>query len=666
MKGWPWGGRDSLRGQVLLGLVVGVAAWLFHLGPAGRGLENKFLDLLFLLRGALPAGDNLVIVAVDDQSFSDLGLQWPWPRSLHARLTERLHAARARVIGFDILFSEPSPPDQDAALAEAFARAGNVVLGSDLRIVEAAAYRQTLRVAPLPALERAASGVGVVNQIQDQDGTIRKARLGIGGAPSFAYLVARVSGWRGPPGEAPFLINYRGPSPAFRTISYSQALDPKAVPDDVFRDKIVLIGRAAGAPGRPVDDAHYSPYFWLGRRLTPGVEIHASILDTVLHERPIRPVGQAARVGWALGWGLAGAVVAGRVGPWVGLGITLGLLVLQGGIALGSFAGAEVWIPWGSPVLATGAGYGATVAVRWRRTEREKAFIQGAFQRYLHPSVVRQIIEQPGTLRLGGESVEATVCFADLEEFTRIVEKLTPEELVALLNSVLAAMIEVILAHRGMLNQVLGDGILAIWNVPVPSPHHALDACRAAIAMQERLAQLNLERAEHGSPPLKMRIGIQTGQVVAGNIGSPELFHYGVVGDTVNLASRLEQINKLYGTRIILGEDTARQARDVLVLRELDLIRVVGRVEPVRIYECVGARAAVPADTVRALTAFEDGLQAYQRGEWRQALADLERAAALAPSDGPTRVFLERSRHFLAESPPSDWDGVYTARSKSG
>src|SRR3990172_6917414 len=208
MTGWPWKGRKSLRGQLLLGLAVGIAAWLFQLGPAGRGMENKFLDLLFLLRGALPAGDSVVIVAVDDQSFSDLGLQWPWPRSLHARLTERLRAAGARVIGFDILFSEPSRPDEDAALAEAFAKAGNVVLGSDLRIVEAAAYRQTLRVAPLPALERAASGGGVVNQIQDQDGTIRKARLGIGGAPSFAHVVARVSGWREPPDDAPFLINY--------------------------------------------------------------------------------------------------------------------------------------------------------------------------------------------------------------------------------------------------------------------------------------------------------------------------------------------------------------------------------------------------------------------------------------------------------------------------
>jgi len=302
-----------LRTQLVLGLLVAAAAWLFHLGPAGQAFEHKGLDLLFLLRGPLPPPDDLVIVAVDEPSFAELGLQWPWPRSLHARLTDRLRAAGARVIAFDILFSEPSAPAEDAALAEAVARARNVVLASDLRFIETSTFQQTLRVAPLPSLERAALGVGVVNQVRDSDGVIRRARLVLSDAPSFAAVTARAAGWRPRSGGAPFLVNYVGPSPAFQTVSYSQALGE--LPDSLFRDKVVLIGRATGPAGRPVDDAHFTPYFWRGRRLTPGVEIHASILDTVLRERPIRPVAAGARLAWTLAWTLVAAVLLQRREP---------------------------------------------------------------------------------------------------------------------------------------------------------------------------------------------------------------------------------------------------------------------------------------------------------------------------------------------------------------
>lgn len=665
MKSRPARRPLSLRTQVLFGLVAGLGAWLFQFGLAGRVIDAKGLDLLFLLRGSRPVPEDLVIVAVDEPSFAELRLQWPWPRSLHARLIERLRAAGARVIVFDVLFSEPSKPEEDAALVGAVERARNVVLASDLRVVETHAVQQTLQVVPLPALVKVAAGVGIVNLPQDSDGVIRRARLVVSGLPSLAAVASKIAGWPGRLTDAPFLINYLGPWPAFRTVSYAQALDRDALRDDTFRGKIIFVGRATGPAGRPVDDAHYTPYFMRNRRLTPGVEIHASVVDTLLRERPIAPLHQGLRLAWALAWNLAAAFLISRSAPWVGLGILLGLTALQAGLALSVLVGSALWIPWVNSALAAGVGYGASVVVRWRRTEREKAFIRDAFQHYVHPAVVEEILDEPEKLRLGGKSVEATILFSDLQGFTRISEGLAPEDLIALLNRYLSAMTEVILAHRGMLSQTMGDGILAVWGVPVADADHALDACRAALAMQQRLAALNENLDADRRLTLRMRIGIQTGRIVAGNVGSPEHLQYTVLGDTVNLASRLEGVNKLFGTGVIVGEDTARHVNHALVLRELDLIRVVGRGEPVRIYECAGAQEdGRPVEP--GLAVFDAGLQAYRRRDWLVALEHIERAASLIPGDGPSQAYLARIRRFLVDPPPEEWDGVYAAQTKEG
>lgn len=659
------GKRRWFRPQVFLGLLVGLASWLFQVGPAGRAFEQKGLDLLFMLRGGGPVPEELVIVAIDEPSFQDLGLQWPWPRSLHARLIDRLRAAGARVIAFDVIFAEPSAPKEDTALASALRRAGNVVLASDLRVVETSTIRQTLTVAPLPDFERAAAAVGIVNLARDSDAVIRAAHLSIAGAPSFARAVAQAAGWRGPPPAQSLLINYLGPSPAIRTLSYVDAVTPGEMSDDTFRGKIVLVGRAVGPAGRPVDDAHFTPYSWKGQ-LTPGVEIHASIVDTLLRGRPVEPAGALLKLLWAVGWSLAAAAAVVALSPRAGLGATVALVGAESGLALGAFGAARIWLPWVVPALGTIGVYGGTLALRWRESEREKAFIRRAFTRYVHPAVVREILANPDKLRLGGESVESTILFSDLEGFARVGERFSPVELVTFLNEYFSAMTEIALAHRGMLSQTLGDGILALWGVPVANPAHPLDACRTALLMQRRLVSLNEGWVAGGRPALRMRIGLQTGQIVVGNIGSAERFNYSAVGDNVNLASRLEGLNKLYRTSIIVGEATAARIGDAVALRELDLIRVVGRAEPVRIYECAAERGQLAEDRQELLEIFAKGLEAYRIQDWVRALEYFERALALAPADGPGQLYVERVRRFLAEPPPRDWDGVYTAATKEG
>jgi adenylate cyclase len=650
----------------LLGLALGLVAWIVHLGPAGGALEQRGLDLLFALRGPLPAPDDLVIVAIDEVSFAELGLQWPWPRSLHGRLVARLAAAGARTIAFDVIFDTPSTPAEDDAFEDALAAAGTVVLAADLRVVETETIQQMLRIRPLPRFEAAAAGVGVVSVRREADGVVRVARSVIGEQPSFAWLVAQGGdgGTASPP--PPFLINWVGPHPAIRTVSYSRALAPGVLPDATFRDKTVLIGRAAGAAGRPTDDTHFTPYFMTSRMATPGVEIHATIVDTLRRSGPVVPMPQPAALAWTLAWCAGAGSLIGVLGIWKGLGAAGALIVVQGAAALALFSGPQLWLPWVAPTTGIGAIYVSTVALGWRRAEREKAFVRRAFQHYVHPEVVKDILEDPARLRLGGQTVQATVLFADLEGFTRISESLTAEQLIALLNEYLSAMGEVIVAHHGMMNQTLGDGILALWGVPLPNPTHAADACRAALAMQERLTALNEEWQPLGRRPARMRVGIQTGELVAGNVGSRERFNYTCIGDNVNTSARLEGVNKLYGTRICIGEETRRQAGDAIEVRELDLIRVVGRTQPVKIYQCLAEGGRLPAERRALVERFERGLAAYREGRFADALDAFRSAAALDPADGPSRLYIERTERLLVEGAPADWDGVYTAASKEG
>jgi adenylate cyclase len=386
----------------------------------------------------------------------------------------------------------------------------------------------------------------------------------------------------------------------------------------------------------------------------------------LLRQRPIRPMSVSLSLTWCLGWSLIAGLLLGRLLPWLGLAASIALIAIEAGIASAAFSTARIWIAWVSPALGTGGVYVGIIAIRWRQAEREKAFIRGAFQHYLHPRLVQDMVDDPTKLRLGGDCVESTVLFSDLQGFTSVAERFTPAGLVAFLNEYMSAMTEIILRHRGMLNRTFGDGILALWGVPIPDPDQALASCQAALAMQRRLAELNLEWATRGYPSLRMRIGIQTGEIVVGNVGSAERFDYTAIGDDVNLASRLEDINKLYKTGIILGEETARRVASTLELRELDQIRVVGRVKPLMIYECLGERDKLSEEQRLAFESFSVGLRLYRALEWCKAIEHFERALAIMPDDGPSHVYIERCHLYLSQPPPENWDGVYTALGKAG
>ncbi|MDA1001671.1 MAG: adenylate/guanylate cyclase domain-containing protein, partial [bacterium] len=314
-------------------------------------------------------------------------------------------------------------------------------------------------------------------------------------------------------------------------------------------------------------------------------------------------------------------------------------------------------------VAAVAVVQGVVVVFQYITQERQKRAIRRAFQFYLHPALVDQVTENPALLRLGGEEKELTVLFSDIRSFSRISESMSAEALVGLLNEYHTAMTRIVLAENGLLDKYIGDAIMAIFGAPLPLPGHALHACRCALRMMEKLQELQAGWKARGIPDIDIGIGISTALMVAGNMGSELRFDYTVMGDGVNLGSRLEGANKLYGTHILISETTWESVRDEVAAREIDLVRVVGKREPTRIFEVYGLLADSPARDA-AREEFEAGLRAYRERRWGEAAPSFRRALDARSDDKCSRLYLERCEVFQTDPPPPEWDGVFEMASK--
>jgi adenylate cyclase len=358
------------------------------------------------------------------------------------------------------------------------------------------------------------------------------------------------------------------------------------------------------------------------------------------------------------------------MGAFKGLLFAAGLFLLHIFIARWLFVNFKVWLNIVYPLLVLSLNYTGLTVYHYLTEERERKKIKGAFRHYVAPLVVEEMLKEPERLKLGGEEKTLTVLFSDLEGFTGYSERYTPDEMINILSDYFEKMAEQIFAHRGTLKEYVGDELMAIFGAPLEQADHAQRACAAALAMRERLQALQIEWTEQGCPPLKSRLvdcpllrartGINTGPMLVGNIGSRLRFAYGVLGDHVNLGSRLEGLNKVYGTNIIMGENTARMVEGAFQLRDIDLVRVKGRQRPLRIYELLAASGnSIPAELKQALTCYAAGLEAYRQQSWQEALALFERSLKFRPQDGPSRTMAQRCRNFIQTPPAADWDGVF-------
>ncbi len=637
----------ALAACALALLLVGAATF----SRTWHALEFKTFDVLTAWtapqRTALP----VVILAIDEPTFQELQHTWPFPRSVHAALLKRLHDEGAAAVGLDIVFADPSTETEDAALAQAIAETGPVVLAATREKIDSSNAALWLDVMPLQRFLDAGADAGDAGVEPNDDFVVRRVPVAREG---FALRLAqRAAEARG---KLPVLrhfdwIGYRGPRGTFDTRSYYQALEPGLLPAGFFKNKIVLVGRSARTAtelSRSQADLFNSPFGTAGgERLFPGVELQATLVDNYLTGGGLRSVPE----GWTLAlvallvplllWGNR------RLHPAGAAALAAALVAAIAGASWWLFGRFQLWWPPLLPAAAAVAVYGAAALAGYAFVRRRARQTRAMFAQYVPPAVVSRLIAQPELMRLGGEAREVTLMFTDLANFTTLSEQLSAEQTVEVLTAYFNAMTPIVHATGGTVDKFIGDAVMAFWGAPLDDPQHAEHAVTAAISMQQAMQVLVADLRARGLPPIHMRIGLHTGRVVVGNVGSEQRFSYTAIGDAVNLAARLEGANKAFGTGILLSAATAAQLPSSVALRALDDVVVKGKTEPVRVFTPCGD-AAVRDASLAALSAFH-------ARDWDGASGYLAQVLARVPGDAAALRLQQRVAEARALPVGSDW-----------
>jgi adenylate cyclase len=658
------------------GLLVGLAAATLVLigdalfGAVSRDGLNPF-DLAELrtydwrlTHTARPdtARKDIAIVEIDERSLRSLqpnAGRWPWPRAVHSMLVDYLVRAPAKIIAYDIVFSEAdtrrgfdfggstmSGAESDKALADSVRAAGTVILVADASYdaeIENATlpdagypldvpgiYEMRGVLPPFRLLADAASGLGHNRFVLDPDGPMRHAipfvrahhrtvpSLGVAAALRATGIRAqdvRLDGTRlrfgdrvmplsarhvkADDGVVSFLwapINFRGPALlddlktrtyptySFFDLLYSEEqllagkkpdIDPAA-----FRDRIVFVGTTASG----LSDVFETPF---SNGKMPGVQIHAALADDILSNRFIHEAGRNMRVATVTAAAIAAGIAATMLPAWWAAAATAALLAGVSWIATRLFGGGY-WLNLSQPVLASSFALFGGVAYQYFFEGREKRKMKKLFGQYVSKDVYEQLVANPALARLGGQRREMTVLFSDIRGFTSVTERGEPQAIVGMLNEYFTRMVTIVFRHEGTLDKFVGDMVMALFGAPLDDPRHADHAVEAALDMIAALGELNTQWKSEGRAELDIGIGINTGPMIAGNIGSEAIMSYTVIGDAVNLGSRLESLNKEYGTRIIISDATRERLSRPYRLRPLGDVVVKGKTQPVAIYELIG------------------------------------------------------------------------------
>ncbi|HEX5138506.1 MAG TPA: adenylate/guanylate cyclase domain-containing protein [Planctomycetota bacterium] len=651
-----------------------------------------------LLATPAPEGLPIRLVLVDDESLArvsrEQGVTWPWPREYYAALLRYLVADGARAVVFDFDFPEPSRygVDDDRALHDALAAAPRAVLPLRLK---GRAREWPWAPAPLDAegADRAPEAPGatfssadVVGGLAllyghvvadaDRDGVVRRVRPLVRFAGKGVPALALAACLRGAGGETPRLalhgdtlvafgreipladgrlvLRYRRPGerghlyPAHSAAGILADVSNGTPPHGLFRDAYVLVGTSA----ENLFDNWPTPV----KTVAPGVEVHATLLDNLLHGDLFRPAPAALPPLLALAASFAGAWLVLRArSAATGLAASAAALALPAAAAVAAHAAGIAW-PFAWPVAAAFLAVAGAGAVGYATEGRQRRYLRRAFEHYVSPQVIARIVDDPAQLRLGGERREVSIFVSDVEGFSSFAEGMDPQDLARFLNDYLGAMTAVLLDEGSTLDKYEGDGIVAFWNAPVAQPDHAQRAIRAAVRCQRVLASRAGEFAARIGRPLRMRVGVHTGIVSVGNFGSRRRFDYTVLGDAVNLASRLEGANKRFGTAALVSEETWRGAGPGMLGREIGRVRVVGRVQPVRVSE-PWTLAGEPEPPL--LRAFETARRLCLAARWDEARAALEACAG----DPVAALWRERVEALRARG-ATEWDDVFELREK--
>ncbi len=621
-----------------------------------RDLEYAGFDMLTIWTAPLAADLPIVIVGIDEPSFADFRQQWPWPRHYHASLVNALNRSGAAVIAFDIVFADPSDQNNDTGFATAIKQAGNVILAGDMVLQQRDQFRMHMRIDPLHLFQDAGSLTGISSITPDNDMIVRKIPRF---SEAFWRVVLETYYQKTAPGTttvsslpANARVKYLGPDHFFNYVSYYQALDPEnMLPPDIFKNKIVLIGfdiKASAQPGASRSDAFASSFMRKTGWLTPGVEIHATFIANALLNRHIlvlSPVTVLVVTALALGISLAG------MSPWSPFRSTVTLALMIGALGLLSwllFSRYDTWLPVAGALTAPIILYMVQGAVALVHERQRRIEIRNAFQHYVPPQVVTEIIRHPEQLKLGGTYREITLMFTDLKSFTTISEKLTPAEVAAFLNTYFTQMTRIILKYGGTVDKFIGDAIMAFWGAPMEDPEQALHAVQAATDMQEATSFMHYHLADEQPLPVHMRIGIHSGKAIVGNMGSVDRFDYSALGDTVNLASRLEGVCKQYNCGILVSESTAKQLAGRMPLMYVDRVVVKGRSASIDIF--------TPLNDPDILKLSAAAVQAFHERNWDESEQLWQQLRTHDRVSGIADNYLDRIRSFRQYPPPDDWD----------
>ncbi|QJR14341.1 CHASE2 domain-containing protein [Usitatibacter palustris] len=636
-------------------MVFALFALLAHTDYWQR-LEFKGFDVLSVETAPMASKFPVTLVGIDENSFAEIGRQWPWPRGLHAKLLDQLARGGAMVVVFDVLLSEASVEAEDQALAAAIARHGGVVLVSDKVYQETAYAKLWSRVDPLEAFRKAGAANGLAT-VQPESGDQVVRRLPDGDDVLWREVIRKVNklqpGMLAEPNPPPgSYIRYAGPYRTFPYVSYYQALEAdKMLPANAFADQIVIVGRDLKASidaGFTQADMFATPFAERTGLLTPGVELHANILETVLRNDPIKPAPAWAPTALLALVVVLCAVLMARWRPLLSLAIALGLIGLVAALAWVLFAKQLTWLPVLGSMAAITTMYVALGGLGFFTEQHRKNEVRRAFSLYVSPDVVDQMLANPEKLKLGGERREVTVLFTDLKGFTTLSEALGAVQVTELITEHFTRASAIAKRNGGTVTQFIGDAVMAIWNAPLDVANHAARAGQAAREMQADIAAMRADLVARGLPEIHMRIGLNTCVAVVGNLGAADRFNYTALGDGVNLSSRLEGVNKLFGTGILMSGETARAQEPGAPLRQVGRVVVKGKSEPVDIFTFDDDAK------IRELT--DAAFLLYRARDWDGAEAQWRAILALREGDGVARHYLDMIAAFRTDPPADGWD----------
>lgn len=722
-----------LVGVILVGLTILVSLTISLTTPF-RVFELKWLDQLFILRGPLDTKDSpIILVSISEETDSEFPDKYPYPTSYYAKLIENLSKAGAKTIGIDIIFNKLDilNPFADSLFANAIKNAGNVVLSGNInnerRVSysgESSAKSNTISLVEPTSLfqKNNPNPWGFVSVVTDQDAFIRRY-LPMQKHLSenyYAFGLEVVRNYMGYGKDIDLIeldneyrfgeldirksrsglmqINFFGPPKTFPQYDMWQVVDDNSIttnsevifeeevngfddPEygllyaDIFRDKIVLVGNIQVE----AHDYYAAPFATKGQ--LPGFEVHANAIQTILSQRFIYDVNYTIELIILVLLAFYVVFVTQRARAILGfinLVVVIAIFIM---IDIYLFAYKSLHFEITAPLLVLFLGYLGATVYDFLVEQREKRRIKNMFSSYVSPQLVNRMIESGEEPKLGGEEVEISAFFSDIQSFSTFSEKLTPKELVDLINEYLTAMTDILTEEGGTLDKYIGDAIVAFFGAPIPLQDHAYKACITAARIQKKQAELRAKWTNEPHWPevvhyMMTRIGINTGLAVTGNMGSKNRFNYTMMGDNVNLAARCESGAKSFGVFTMVTEEakvSAEKHGGDLLFRYLDKIVVKGRSIPVKMYELVGFKSDLTDKNFRCVELFEAGMTAYSEQNWKKAIDLLEQASKLEiwqpgilpnVKDNPSLIMLSRCKEMSKQDYIENWDGVFVMKTK--